>query len=508
MTQRIGRPAEKTFSLLCSEGGVTCNKSDEDDHGWDFVVDIPQDIPEGFPADYGGKVVQALVQVKSMPASSRSVRLKASNALHFAKSDQPCFLVAFTTDRKATSKVFARHFWKADIERSLKKAREEDAAGKKLNKSVLTFQFGPEEECSANLVLWLVNTVRSLPQDYASEKNRLGGSLGFEDGSLRGEITFGPMADIGELVDHQLGLTESIPISYLRLTDRRFGIEFPKPIFEGTPKRAQMRSNAVRSCEMILQATDGSTMSLAAKLTMPAIPNLPQEHIKMKLDCGHFVLAVKTSGIQDIALSVALSERVPLQHALEVSRLFAWSEVGKIEYRVVGDGFPLFHGSLRLSQGPSEPSFKGLARMLELLAEVARRAAFKVPMLSITDIMARWDRCVKFYGFLKNQQMQLSAEFTRPLPAGEELKIVTGYAELELDGFAAFVTMTYSVIEQTDLGEKVIWTLSPPIWRDCFVGLSIEKVRREGIVAHGRRFEKETEAALDLGDLAHPDAPP
>ena len=43
MSSKLGRIAEDQFKMLCADAGITCNKSIEDDHGWDFLVEY---IPE------------------------------------------------------------------------------------------------------------------------------------------------------------------------------------------------------------------------------------------------------------------------------------------------------------------------------------------------------------------------------------------------------------------------------------------------------------------------------
>ena len=40
MSHHYGRTAQDEFKLLCSRAGVTCNSSSEDDHGWDFIIEL------------------------------------------------------------------------------------------------------------------------------------------------------------------------------------------------------------------------------------------------------------------------------------------------------------------------------------------------------------------------------------------------------------------------------------------------------------------------------------
>ena len=49
--QRMGRPAQDAFKLQCSSAGITCNPSLEDDYGWDFMVEISQEVGAETPHD-------------------------------------------------------------------------------------------------------------------------------------------------------------------------------------------------------------------------------------------------------------------------------------------------------------------------------------------------------------------------------------------------------------------------------------------------------------------------
>ena len=51
MSQRAGRAAQDEFKLFCSRAGITCNSSSEDDHGWDFSIEIEPNRDAKAPAD-------------------------------------------------------------------------------------------------------------------------------------------------------------------------------------------------------------------------------------------------------------------------------------------------------------------------------------------------------------------------------------------------------------------------------------------------------------------------
>jgi hypothetical protein len=90
--QRIGRQGEKLFSLLCTEAGVTCNQSNEDDYGWDMLIEFPPPVDQNKPIDLRSVQLTASVQVKATRTRSRSCRMSLQNALRMAKSPIPSFV--------------------------------------------------------------------------------------------------------------------------------------------------------------------------------------------------------------------------------------------------------------------------------------------------------------------------------------------------------------------------------------------------------------------------------
>ena len=67
----MGREAEAAFRHRCLVEGVTCNESLQDDNGWDFLVEIPQEVAAGTPNDKRPAARSALVHVKWTGGSRR-----------------------------------------------------------------------------------------------------------------------------------------------------------------------------------------------------------------------------------------------------------------------------------------------------------------------------------------------------------------------------------------------------------------------------------------------------
>ena len=180
MTHTRGRPAQDEFKLLCSTREVTCNESREDDFGWDFFVEFSMTADDRLPADIQPGPISAFVQVKSTGAEPRRARMKVSNALHFAKRPDPCFLVLFHT-HGGRRRIYASLFDETDMRRTLKQARQLSVAGKPPHKSKISFGFSDAQDHTDDLIEWMRGYVEglgsgySIPETETLRKDRLWG---------------------------------------------------------------------------------------------------------------------------------------------------------------------------------------------------------------------------------------------------------------------------------------------------------------------------------------------
>ena len=170
MSQRLGRPAQDHFKLLCSQAQVTCNSPQEDDHGWDFMIELIPPPDTNKPADKTPGVKKALIQVKSTWGQSPRAKIKVANALKFAKDELPCFIVLFHHTKQLGTQIYIRHFWTELIERALKRARQASVERRNVHKIWMEVRFSPGDNHSNNLISWIVSAIRESSVDYSSTK--------------------------------------------------------------------------------------------------------------------------------------------------------------------------------------------------------------------------------------------------------------------------------------------------------------------------------------------------
>jgi hypothetical protein len=91
--RKIGRIGEAAFKLLCADAGVTHQMVEQDDYGWDAIVEFDPVTPPFGSADLRPSVQMAKVQIKTTTTASRSIPFKLSNLVIYAKDARPTFLV-------------------------------------------------------------------------------------------------------------------------------------------------------------------------------------------------------------------------------------------------------------------------------------------------------------------------------------------------------------------------------------------------------------------------------
>lgn len=85
MTEHRPSVAERLFALRCSEASVSCNRSSEqDDGGWDYIVQYPVDLADRRPRDEQPTGSTAFVQVKSTGKPPYKVQLGAVSLIRTA----------------------------------------------------------------------------------------------------------------------------------------------------------------------------------------------------------------------------------------------------------------------------------------------------------------------------------------------------------------------------------------------------------------------------------------
>lgn len=297
MTDRIGKFSETIFMSLCEKNDAVCNPSTDDQHGWDFIVEIPAIADPKLPPDKQPQIIRILAQIKATKINSRSVRIKLSNALKMVESDLPCFLFLFWHNKYDcdTYKIFAIHVWQDLIERILKKAREsEKIEPENLHKKYIHIRFGEEDEVNErDVVRWIKNTVGGIGRSYAEEKSYIYNNIGYENRKITGEFIIGPLQNVQEkIVEHEIGLLDSLPVREFTIFDDRFGIRSSRPKIYSD--EGEIKIDLPELDEIIFRVTSqsGREIEIPATIRIPRIVPFNHRSFKMRIKAGFIDLTL------------------------------------------------------------------------------------------------------------------------------------------------------------------------------------------------------------------------
>lgn len=365
MIARIPQLAERKLQALCSEAGALSHKTEEDERGWDFLIEFPFKPFDG-PTDMRPSPPVAYVQVKSTTGNSSACRIKLSNALHAAQSSQPWFLILFVFRSKKQTKIYAVHFWEALICQSLKEGRLAEIKKRPLNKTKITIRFLKEDDRTDNLVQWMQAEIDKVKPDYSQVKSRISRSAGFEDGTGTALMTIEAKSK-QELAKNFLGLGEGVEVKSFVFTPSRFGISSPFPTFEG--KDGIVYITPEPSGEVELRFRDLVT---AETINLPAtVYRGPEQSFRFSSACVEIL--VNLAGTPTCSAEISVSGKQELEVFEKFSTLRAWLQGGPVELQIWSEKGRVSIGSLR-SEEPPGPEWKDMAIALRLLRSIASPA--------------------------------------------------------------------------------------------------------------------------------------
>ena len=501
MDQRSGRPAQDEFKLLCSQAGLTCNPSLEDDHGWDFIVEIPAPSTHDLPADKVPAPKRVLVQVKSTGGRVATTRMKVSNALEFAKTGLPCFVILFHQRNDGGEHIYACHFWKELIERALRRGRQVSAEHKLPHKATMNISFSDQDKHSDDdLIAWMRALVDALPQEYGTEKRDLCETLGYDAQNYRVNVTFGPSEGVEDLVDHQLGLKDYLSVSHIKATDSRFGIDAPNPIFESASGEIRFKLQpAARECNVVLQASSGDIISLPATMRVPAIPGLPPEKFKLRIETWLFTVVLSS---EEITLKVdnPRDRKLPLERLVELASFFSWGGA-PISVKIVADSFSPPNFPVDFPSTGNEGVFRNLANLARTLRRIQSHAGVATVDLALHDLQTSWRELSALHEILTAKDMPLRIVPGPTWKPESCFSRVLGYFDLEVGGVTFLVVFDAPITEQSVYEDHILLNCGERVWCDCFVSEEADGVQKSGQASYEMQAVSHGQECLPIGNF-------
>jgi len=91
-----GEMGQAEFQKICAAVGLTCNKSDRDRTGWDFIIEFPFESGSSTVVETRQTPLSCHVQVKTLLEKNDRFKMRLSSAERLAKELKPAFVYVFT----------------------------------------------------------------------------------------------------------------------------------------------------------------------------------------------------------------------------------------------------------------------------------------------------------------------------------------------------------------------------------------------------------------------------
>lgn len=471
MSQRRGRSAENRFRLLCSDAGVTCNKSEEDDHGWDFIIEFQSKSLTELPADREPAPLRVLVQVKSTRQKEPKCRLKLSNARNFANTESPCFIVLFQETVTGEIITYAKHYWEDLITQSLYRVREADHKGRSdLHKLNMTVGFSLDDSISDNLISWIKDTVGSYGANYSELKQNLSRNVGYGERSYAGTFTFSTEdSNLDRIIDHQLGLIEGLAVENFRLEDQRFGIPSRNPIAEGQDGVLKIGPSEPITGQLQILDARNDAIWLKAYLTFPSWYDIPLEQFKFKIETKYFEWILKFNETGKIELPALLEKKHSLEDIRELLTIVLQMVNGGVRVAMWFDDKQQFEGELRIKNAEEDFIWQNRISVTETLQRVSSNLAPGTVQLSISEIVDAGWNLVNFEKLINLDEMKFKVSFDKSHPELKRIENLLTYVQTQVGEWLFIVVFYRPVVAIRNDNLSWIFDLGESVWDNRFV---------------------------------------
>ena len=506
---RQGRHGEANFARLCQDPSAfvdaVVNKASDDEHGWDHVVDLTPQNDELLPADLQDHLVQCFAQIKTTRGKYAKTRVKLSNAIKASKSPNPSFIFLFHhSDSEDSPTLYGKHIWKDDIEKFLMRARDVSVndKNKPLYKIYMPISFTDKDIISEHPSDWMLAEVRRYGIDrYPTNKMSMVKSIGYEDFPKLGEFSIPATVSMSDIVMHEIGLSEDLPVVNFSIFDNRFGIKVKLP----EPNIPEGRISFVRDGKPLnlkLTSIDGASFDMPASLHVPMLVPYGHDDYKYRVKAGCLdIIVTPAANEQTISFSLDLSECGLFCHKVGVICFLVWSDNSSLEFEVQGDEGSLLRGQTGIISEASKWMDQHVTVGLHL-ADIIGPEKMKNIKLSHQDFHNNVVDMHFAAAAVSAGSFRFDAEFDDIV---DEFKYILGYSCTSLDGWSVGAFYEFELKAQSENNKKhTFYFGAPRVSKKFSFKQPIDKFReflKEEFDSFRKSFNVPTAVIMD-GDLA------
>jgi hypothetical protein len=307
--------------------------------------------------------------------------------------------------------VYVAHFWKEEIERTLKRVRELDARGRRdLNRFWLYFSIGTMAKVRINeLVCQLESTIRQYGTRYSDKKREISSGVGFDETTFAGHVTFKSGTTLDDVIDMHLGLKDRLEIADFSAHSIRFGIATKTPTIQQTAGLVTMRSHPKECVVEISSESVANEVALPSSLYIPGIPNLPKEKWRFRIS-NDFLQLVSTVGTERGQFKIGWNseDRRSLAQIGVMLDLLRMVSTGRLHFRVRIGGAPVFAGTASTEGFPIHPVACSIASFVTFLLRNGSGAIPEDLLVSLNDLHERASEIGYFNALVEQPSFEAS----------------------------------------------------------------------------------------------------
>ncbi|MFY0696870.1 MAG: hypothetical protein JXR11_03370 [Balneola sp.] len=408
--RNIGRIAEKEFSTWCSQVGITCNPSIEDDEAWDFIIEFGLDEKDFMTQDEVSPGIKSFIQVKASDSVNSNRNITLRNWQKMIKNSYPVFILRIEFDEnKDPQRGYLIHIGSELISKGLKKLREIEDGMEFLLKRTMTYTIDDDSllntldgnEIKSRIEKFIPNGINK----YIQWKSNFVETIGYEEEELTFKIPLKKgVHPSEELQDLSLGLIPYLEVESAKTRKKRFG-KYSKEISLG-PGKLTMNIEPYSKATLVLRTDDFlDELDIELDLYKPkGINNLPKDKLKFVVKDKNLSLQIsyKTKNIRlDFSLPDPKKETDLSEYKSSSSYLYMLSQAknrgSDLLAEIMVDGVSILKFNPVINFQNEEYALLN-ARSIKLGLDIADY--FKIPnYISDSDILIKQ---VKRLEFLKN----------------------------------------------------------------------------------------------------------
>jgi hypothetical protein len=352
----------------------------EDDYGWDKLIEFPpRRLPFTAIDMQPGRVIAA-VQVKTTTGTSRTVPISLTNALHYARSTVPQFIVLVVLEGKE-ARYFARHIWAPEIAKWLKAGREADARGvTAVNQETVSLTFSADDERGEGVLSWLQAEIDAVQPNYAAAKQLIIDTVGFEEGRGDARISIA-LDDRSHLMDIQLGLRPQVKAKRVVYTSKRFGILAGKPEFDHSDVILHMTPEGAPA-SMRIEFSDGAHVTLAAKIYGAE----DGQSTAMRLASRALDIVYRSGGVFKAHSHLEFDDRVTLEELRGFAHLLAMPEGESAHIQAILKAQTFDLGGITIRTARPDQSWTWVSLSLDTMRDIANNSGQQPPDVTVAEM--------------------------------------------------------------------------------------------------------------------------